>query len=201
MHKLNMKKLKLVITLALVLSPGLQLFAQELSHAYALIPQPVSVQEGKGTFVLSDATVIAVPAKQAEVEKIAAYLAAKVNKATGYNLKTVESVQGKAIQFVLHASPDTRLGKEGYLLDATAAKVMIQANTPAGLFYGVQTLLQLLPKEIESKTAVKNVNWQIPAITISDYPRFAWRGIMLDVSRHFFPKEYIKDYIDQIALG
>ena len=75
---------------------------------------------------------------------------------------------------------------------------MISANQPAGLFYGVQTLLQLLPKEIESKTVAK-ASWTIPAARIVDYPRFGWRGLMLDVSRNFFTKDDVKAYIDEMA--
>jgi len=84
------------------------------------------------------------------------------------------------------------------MFDATSGGVIISANQPAGLFYGMQTLLQLLPKEIESKT-VSKANWSIAAAKITDYPRFGWRGVMLDVSRHFFTKEEVKKYIDQIA--
>jgi hexosaminidase len=94
--------------------------------------------------------------------------------------------------------PVALIGKEGYTLVSTANGVVITANAPAGLFYGMETLLQLLPKEIESKTAV-NVPWTIPSVKITDYPRFGWRGIMLDVSRNFFTKEEVKQYIDQLA--
>jgi len=80
----------------------------------------------------------------------------------------------------------------------SAKGVTITANRPAGLFYGMQTLTQLLTKEIESKTAATGT-WTLPAVNITDYPRFGWRGIMLDVSRHFFPKEDVKRYIDNMA--
>jgi hexosaminidase len=94
--------------------------------------------------------------------------------------------------------PIAQIGKEGYTLESSHKHVVITANTPAGLFYGVQTLLQLLPNEIESKTAV-NMTWTIPLVKITDYPRFSWRGMMLDVSRNFFTKDEVKLYIDQIA--
>ena len=76
--------------------------------------------------------------------------------------------------------------------------MVITANKPAGLFYGVQSLLQLLPKEVESKALAK-VKWTVPGVKITDYPRFVWRGMMLDVSRNFFTKEEVKKYIDQIS--
>jgi hexosaminidase len=169
--------------------------AQESS----IIPIPVSWQAGSGTFQLSTETVIVIPSKQAEVQKIAAYLSDKIRPATGLNLRTAESASANSIQFVLNAKSDGQLGKEGYALAVGSDKTVITANTPAGLFYGVQTFLQLLPKEIESKTRQSGIEWKVAAATIKDYPRFGWRGIMLDVSRHFFSKDYVKAYIEQLA--
>ena len=170
--------------------------AQDIS----IIPIPVSQQIGSGSFEITPATDIAVPAKQPELQKIAAYLAEKLKPATGIAVKTSDSPSGSsAIQFVLNAKPDAMIGQEGYSLEISTSKVLITANAPAGIFYGVQTFLQLLPKEIESKTAQSQVKWQTPVVAIKDYPRFAWRGIMLDVSRHFFSKEYVKEYIEQLA--
>jgi hexosaminidase len=77
--------------------------------------------------------------------------------------------------------------------------VVLTADSAAGLFYGTQTLLQLFPGEIESNKEVKGINWQIPEVKIKDQPRFGWRGTMLDVSRHFFTKEQVKDFIDNIV--
>ncbi len=191
-----MKKTRLIFTLVALLAWSSFLRAQD--RAYSLIPEPVSVRPGQGTFVLTAATPLVVPSGSAEAGKIAAYLIEKIRPATGYALKTVNSGE-KGIALALNATPEARLGAEGYQLDATPEKVTIRANSAAGLFYGVQTLLQLLPAPIESKAAVKDVKWEIPAVAVTDYPRFAWRGIMLDVSRHFFPKEYVKAYIDQIA--
>lgn len=168
--------------------------AQDIS----IIPQPVSLQAGKGTFVLSASTTISAQATQKEAAKVAAYLAERIKPATGYTLK-ISDAPAAGIQLRLNAKPDTRTGAEGYTLEATEQNVVISANTGAGLFYGVQTFLQLLPNEIESKTVSTNVRWVVPAVSITDYPRFGWRGIMLDVSRHFFSKDYVKDYIDQIS--
>lgn len=168
--------------------------AQDLS----LIPAPVSMERSTGEFSLSGATPIVVQARQAEALKIGKYLSDELKAATGFSLKTNETGD-KGIYLILNSTTDAQIGKEGYKLEATEGKVTIRANAPAGLFYGVQTFIQLLPKEIESKTLVNNIDWKIPAVTITDYPRFGWRGLMLDVSRHFFPKEYIKKYLDQLA--
>lgn len=172
-----------------------------LAHGQAtsIIPTPVQVQIYDGNYKLESSTIIAVRPKNAATVKIAGYFNERIKQATGYELKIVETEQPRGLEMILNTKPDTRLGQEGYTLKSTTNKITIQANTAGGLFYGVQTLLQLLPKEIESKTLIKNILWQIPLVDITDYPRFAWRGIMLDVSRHFFSKEYIKDYIDQLA--
>ena len=99
----------------------------------------------------------------------------------------------------MNKKADKTLGKEGYTLSVSPKKVLIKANEPAGLFYGVQTLLQLLPPEIESVDAVQNIEWTIPAVEITDYPRVGWRGLMLDVSRHFFTVDEVKQYIDAMV--
>jgi hexosaminidase len=162
-----------------------------------VIPAPVKLQRGNGYFKVNNLTSIVVAPNQADVYKVGVYLTSKIQPSTGYSLKIIEYVQS-GIQLVLNSKPEIRIGKEGYTIDITTDNVFIRANTAAGLFYGVQTLIQLFPAEIESKT-VQQVNWQLPVATILDYPRFAWRGIMLDVSRHFFTKEYVKEYLDQIA--
>jgi hexosaminidase len=181
----------------LFIIPLLFLLIAARSQDIAIIPQPMHLVKGEGNFAITAGTVIGVPARQPEAGKIAAYLAEKIKTASGISLRISEG--DGTIQFTLNSKPDPQLGKEGYKLNVTPASVSITANTGAGLFYGVQSLLQLMPEEIESKKVREEMPWTIPVVAITDYPRFAWRGIMLDVSRHFFPKEYIKTYIDQIA--
>jgi hexosaminidase len=163
--------------------------------AIQLIPQPVEIQQSDGSFLLTKTATIGFDSEQSG--KIAEMLSQKLNLSTGFSIKAQQGNAG-TIQFNLNKVPVVLIGKEGYTLVSTATGVVITANAPAGLFYGMQTLLQLLPKEIESKTAV-NVPWTIPSVKITDYPRFGWRGIMLDVSRNFFTKEEVKQYIDQLA--
>lgn len=160
-----------------------------------LIPQPVEVQQKTGTFTINGKT--SVSFNKAEASSVAEMLVQKLNVPTGLMLKTQEGKTGM-IQLNLNDMPNAQLGKEGYTFEATQKAIIISANQTAGLFYGMQTLLQLLPKEIESKTLAK-ANWSIPAVKITDYPRFGWRGIMLDVSRNFFSKAEVKKYIDDIA--
>ena len=161
----------------------------------SIIPQPVSVQAQPGTFRLTKVT--SVHYGQLPAQYAADALVKKLNQATGYSLRAIPGDKG-GIQFMINATPNPALGAEGYTLDASAQRVVIAANQPAGLFYGMQSLLQLLPKEVESQK-VASANWTIPAVRITDQPRFGWRGIMLDVSRNFFTKEEVKRYIDQLA--
>jgi len=168
---------------------------QAQNSALNLIPQPVEVKLEKGSFSLAKSTTIGFNKSESRIT--AEMLIRKLNVATGFNLKATQGNKG-AIQLNLNSLPDPLLGKEGYSLVSTSKSIIISANQPAGLFYGIQTLLQLLPVEIESKEVVK-LKWMIPAVSIKDYPRFAWRGLMLDVSRHFFTKEEVKLYLDEMA--
>jgi len=185
--------MKRYILLAVLLSTLFVVKAQKTS--LNLIPQPVKLQQYTGFYSLIKSTKVSY--NMPESRDIAEKLVGKLNTSTGYGIKAVQGTKG-AIQLNLNATPDSKLGNEGYSLVSNSKGVMISANQVAGLFYGTQTLLQLLPKEIESKEAVK-MKWTVPLVKITDYPRFAWRGLMLDVSRHFFTKDDVKKYIDEMA--
>jgi hexosaminidase len=163
--------------------------------AVSLIPQPAEIQKTGGNFQLTASSGISF--NNPDCRNTAELLAAKLNMPSGFSLKTGQNTSG-SIQLNLNKVPVEKLGSEGYTLVSSAKGIVISANRPAGLFYGVQTLLQLLPPEIESKTAVK-IKLTVPGVKITDYPRFAWRGMMLDVSRNFFTKEEVMKYIDQIS--
>ena len=123
-----------------------------------------------------------------------------LNTPTGYHLSAKKGKEvSDAIVLKINKTPDSGLGDEGYTLRVTSKNVIIAANQPNGLFYGIQTLMQLLPPDVESQTAIHSVKWEIPCVNITDYPRFGWRGLMLDVSRHFFSKQFVEQYIDEMA--
>jgi len=184
--------MKQILCLALILLINL-VHAQ--NNTINLIPQPVEMKQNSGYFTVTKATTVNF--NKSESRDIAEMLAHRLNSATGFSIKAVQGNKG-AIRLILNAIPDKLLGNEGYTLVSTSKGVIITANQNSGLFYGMQTLFQLLPKEIESKETVK-MKWTIPAVKITDYPRFAWRGLMLDVSRHFFTKEDVMKYIDEMA--
>ena len=160
-----------------------------------LIPQPAEIQLSEGSFLLTNTSTIGFDSQESRI--IAEMFSQKLNLSTGFSIKPQQDKAG-SIQFNLNKVKVAQIGKEGYTLVSSPNGVVITANEPAGLFYGMQTLLQLLPKEIESKIVI-NMTWTIPSVKITDYPRFGWRGIMLDVSRNFFTKEEVKQYIDQIS--
>lgn len=163
----------------------------------AIIPEPVEMRTGAGVFELTSNSGIGY--NNAAAENAAFYLQSILKKASGFDIRAGLSAADAPVQLVLLAPEDAEIGKEGYRLSVTASNVTIRANQPAGLFYGIQSFLQLLPKEIESKKAVEGVKWQAPAVEIKDYPRFGWRGLMFDVSRHFFTREEVKQFIDDMA--
>ena len=165
------------------------------NNKISLIPQPVDIIQSGGIFRLSGSTTIGYDSQDAR--KVAEMLSQKLKPPTGLTIRTQQGITG-SIQFTLNKTSMPVIGNEGYTLSVTSKNVVIAANKPAGLFYGMQTLLQLLPDEIEGKNSLR-ADWVIPTVKITDYPRFGWRGIMLDVSRNFFSKEDVKKYIDQIS--
>lgn len=173
-------------------------FSQTSNKPIAIIPQPVSLVKSAGSFTLPITVIIGAVSSPA-VLPVTAYLKNKITAATGKTVVIKSNAPFNAIKLVLNKTENPVIGKEGYQLNVTNSGIVIKANKAAGLFYGVQTLMQLLPKEIESKTAVNNVKWTVPFVKITDYPRFGWRGLMFDVARHFFTKQDVKHYIDNMV--
>lgn len=167
------------------------------TNGISTIPMPLSWKRTGGEFVLQRSTTVVLGSKDAEVSRIAGMLVADLKRATGYNFN-IDSVQRKMQIHLRLSDTESGLGNEGYRLLVSPENVTILAAKPAGLYYGTQTLLQLLPKEIASKSVVQG-KWTIPAVEIEDQPRFGWRGLMLDVSRHFFTKAEVKTFIDEMA--
>ena len=174
-------------------------FPQGQKRQVNIIPAPASLQIGTGNFTLPGKISIEAPADQ-DLSTAVTELRSHLATATGYAVSiSRHSTPTATIRLLLNKTPDAALATEGYRLSVTPQKVIIRANQPAGLFYGVQSLLQLLPKEIESATPVRQVAWQAPCVTIVDTPRFSWRGLMFDVARHFFTKAEVKNFIDEMV--
>lgn len=166
-----------------------------------VIPEPASlVVANGGAFVLSASTSIVTEAGNPEVTRVAEQLAALLRPSTGFAIPISSAGPEARGTIGLRLSADTALGAEGYRLTVSPDSVRITAFAPAGLFHGVQTLRQLLPPQIESHLTLGEMAWMVPGVTITDRPRYAWRGAMLDVARHFFTPREVKQYIDLIAL-
>ena len=168
-----------------------------------IIPAPASLTIGSGApFDLSRRTTIVVDGNNAEVTAIAQAFAAIVRPSTGFALAILPAVADTTASniYLRLATDRAALGEEGYDLTITRGAATLVANRPAGLFRGVQTLRQLLPSDVESDMGVARAVWEIPALSITDQPRYAWRGAMLDVSRHFFTVDEVKQFIDLLAL-
>ena len=169
----------------------LTLFAGQSSHV--IIPKPQKLHTGKGYFVLNKATHY-ISDTRLSINAII-YLQDHLKKNAGYTLKKGKSVKTR-IQF--HYSPKKIKHSEGYRLDISKNKISIEARDSAGFFYAVVSLMQSMDPAIWANSAKKST-WSIPACDIEDYPRFKWRGLMLDSSRNFFSTTYVKKFIDRMA--
>ena len=168
----------------------------------AVIPRPVELALQAGHFEVGPATAVGVVSGADEAREAAAFLCDWLTQATGRErpVKTLvdEKLPGGII-FTKHgAKPEW--GEEGYGLEITSKQVLIRANSAAGFFYGFETLRQLLPPGAESVAASHRTRqWKAPCVKIEDFPRFGWRGLMLDSSRHFQSKEFIEHLLDVMA--
>ncbi|MEP7344312.1 MAG: beta-N-acetylhexosaminidase [Gemmatimonadaceae bacterium] len=173
------------------------------ASAPRIVPAPASLTRSSDRpFIIDSLTSIVVDPGNAELLRIAALFAAVVRPATGFEIPIGGSSSASTgSRIALRLGGDAqRLGGEGYDLVVTADSVRLVAAAPAGVFWGVQTLRQLLPAMVESHMALASVPWAIPAVRIVDQPRFAWRGAMLDVARHFFTVDEVKQFVDLLAM-
>jgi hexosaminidase len=168
-----------------------------------LVPAPSSLTFAPGApFDLNRGTSIVVDGASGEVSAIAESFAKRLRPSTGFPLVVTSSV-ADSVAGNIHlrlVADQPSVGEEGYALTVTPNSVVLTARRPAGIFHGVQTLRQLLPVDVESEIGMARFEWPIPALSIVDQPRFAWRGAMLDVARHFFTVHEVKQYIDLLAL-
>lgn len=168
-----------------------------------IIPKPAQFETREGQFRFGNSTMIRIPNGNAELKTIAEYFARQLQTASGLTCCILPSTEAAptANTLVLVPVAEDGIGTEGYRLDITGNHITIEAAKPPGFFYAIQSLYQLLPPEIFSSTRTgASVNWSVPACRIEDKPRYGYRGLHLDVARHFFPVSFIKKYIDLLAL-
>lgn len=158
-----------------------------------IIPKPLSLEVADGSFKLKNG--MSVYAAGQEEKTVAEYFISKINRATGFDIQVREN---GCIRLELDSS--AIMDDEGYTLNVTSESVLVKARTAQGLFYGMQSFMQLLPAEIESPAVVNNVPWVAQAVNITDEPKFEYRGLMIDPCRHFMTVEDIKKQLDVMAL-
>ena len=165
----------------------------------SIVPVPVKMEAGNGTFTItSDTVVVADEASAMTARQLVDYL----KPAMGFALNVMRTApaDAKAIITLTQDPGLSQLGKEGYRLVVKPKSIKISAADQAGLFYGVQTLRQLLPTSVFASAPVKDTAWTVPCVTIEDQPRFAWRGLMLDSGHDFQRKEFVLRFIDLMAV-
>jgi len=196
LHAKN-KQWSMILLLAIIAS-GCQPKQDDLSIGdIAILPKPVHIMANDGFFEISKDTKIIV---DSETGHLGDFLSKLLSPSMGFELDILD---GRPVRNSIQLSVNPALEdleEEGYRLTVDKKGVLIEAPAEAGIFYGMQTLRQLLPAEIFSKAAQADIRWAVPSVEIKDMPRFKWRGMHLDVCRHFMPVEFVKKYIDLIAI-
>jgi len=177
------KKIILLITL----SVPVMMKAQQSP----IIPQPVDVKMGEGFFLIDNKTSVNFKAEQTALKPAVDFFVSTIRHISGTAL-LVNKTAGKIIELILDKNASIK--EEGYQLMVNKSTIVIKANSYGGIFYGLQSLLQTLP-QVRTNAALK-----VPCMQVNDYPRFKWRGMHLDVSRHFFSADAVKEYIDLMAM-
>ena len=164
-------------------------------HPVSIVPKPLHLEQTEEQFVLKSGMTIAC---EEGLKEQAEYLSQMLRQATGWEIKVRPDSRKGNIVLVL----DTVANKhsEGYSLSVDKKSIRISGADEAGVFYGLQTLLQLLPEEVYRNRLADQMKWTVPGVQIVDYPKRPWRGMMLDVARYFYDKEFVKKFIDMMAM-
>jgi hexosaminidase len=186
-----MKRIFIALLLLLNIAPAIA------QNQYHIIPKPKQLQPRSGSFMITEETKIIVPANDIARLNIGDMLSYQLLTTMGRKIEVSSENSANSIYFTTVPN----LPEEAYGISVTPKRVLVSASSAKGHFYGLQTLMQLLPTQIYSSTRQgSDVKWEIPACTIFDEPRYEYRGGMLDVGRHFMPVAFIKKYIDLLAM-
>src|ERR1035437_2262315 len=194
-------KLHVLILTILFSVSGIGLKAAD--HPVNIIPAPLSMKILKGEFSFNSKTNVFVISSNPEALAVATFFTNRLDSVAGLVIKPHASEALKTVPkntLLFSIINDVSLGEEGYHRTVEKDRVQVSANTARGLFYGVQTMFQLLPVKIMSPVKVEGIVLKMQAVKISDKPRFSYRGMMLDVGRHFMPVSFVKQYIDLLAM-
>ncbi|MFS3036749.1 family 20 glycosylhydrolase [Bacteroides nordii] len=161
-----------------------------------IVPEPKMIEQQTGEFTLTSQT--AFVTDNDSLKTVAGYFAEKIQHSTGHRPDIVKEAKDNCIRLTLN--PALSMKDEGYKLIVTSREISVQAKSAHGIFYAMQTVMQLLPAEIESEEPVKDVAWTLPCVVIEDEPAYPYRGMMLDVSRHFHDVDFVKKQLDVMAM-
>ncbi|MES2112294.1 MAG: beta-N-acetylhexosaminidase [Bacteroidota bacterium] len=191
MNHCYLKNLLRKFVIILLVTSTVNAMAQDAAR-YPLIPYPTQLTAGKGSFIITAKTAIVTTGQfKAEAELLSQLL----SEGLGSKPAITEKVKAQPIKLVYDAAISQ---PEGYKLRITPQQVTIAAKYPAGIFHAIETIRQLLPVSVEAGVTLKQLS--LPAVAIEDHPAYQWRGMHLDVSRHFFSISYLKKFIDRLAL-
>ncbi len=188
----------LLLLSLLCITPGCK-DKKELTNEYNIVPLPNHLVPKDGRFILNNDVAIVAENCPSGVDTIIHNFIGKIDETSGIKLKFDNSTSTPDKGTIVFKSEPT-LADEAYNLSITPNQITLTASKPNGFFYGVQTLYQLLPPAVYGTKLDKRANWSIPCVEIEDAPRFTYRGMMLDVCRHFSSVEYVKKFIDMLAM-
>lgn len=188
---MTMKAIRTILILVCALCLAGYAVAQRIN----VIPQPLTVVEREGSFTFDAQTRLVLPPGD-DYKRIGGYLSGALRQAAGIAVQVASKASANYVEF----KKVKGMGMEAYKLTVTPGQIIIASSHPNGAFYGLQTLYQLLPESIYGTETKKGVSWSVPCCEIEDTPRFAYRGMHLDVCLHFFDVDFIKRYIDLMAM-
>lgn len=165
------------------------------AEGISVIPKPLHMEQREGCFNLTERTVISY---EAGLKDQAEYLSKILSNSTGWDFQLKEGKSKGGIRLAMNDAGS--LKPEGYQLEVSPREIIVNGKDKGGVFYGIQTLLQLFPAEVYSDLRQRRIDWKAPAVSITDAPERPWRGMMLDVARYFFNKEFVLKYIDMMAM-
>jgi hexosaminidase len=175
------------------------IFFANISQAQVnIIPLPNHVKVKTGKFIFGKCTKLLYNNADVSLQIALAPLVEKLHHTSGIDLSAVKKCTASNV--VVISLDKTITADEGYALIIASRKISLKAKTPMGIFYGVQSILQLLPNAIEKQEMQKNISWSVPCVEIKDEPRFPYRGVMLDVARHYMPFDFLKKLVDLLAM-
>jgi len=192
---MKMTDIKYFAILIMIFSSVYVSSANELN----VIPLPQKYEVGKGVFEINPKTKVVLEPDNSEMRDAAGLLIGLFQKAANFSLEISSKKESKNV--IICRLVNNIENKEGYKISISTHAVLVEGATSAGIYYGLQTLRQLLPPQIENAAISGSTQqWTVPCVSITDYPTFGYRGMMLDVSRHFMPKEFVLKFIDMLAM-